>query len=123
MRRTAIAAGLIVLLCLGLGLSAFAWVSRAVAHVEPSVICMSQRARTQLTTGTFDAAHQDMIVIKTINFQAGVPRGHLWWHVRGEMIRLTYLAFWSRTDRATIFHRLAPRLKACPSNVGFSGER
>jgi hypothetical protein len=117
MRRAVIATGLIALLCVTLALSSFLWVSRAVDRIDPWPTCLSERDRHQWAVGNFPAAQQDRIVAMVINFQQGVPRSHLWWHLRGAVIHRTYLTFWSRDERALIFARLAPRMRACPAGL------
>jgi hypothetical protein len=120
MRRVGIAIGVIVLLCCALALSSWVWVSRAVAQVEPSTICLSQRHRSQIEDRTFPPRQQDIIVTKTMNFNKGEGASRWWWHLRGAAIHWTYLAFWQRGERAIIFDRLAAQMKTCPAGRGSS---
>ena len=117
MRYIARGLGLTVLLCVIVTLLLFAWVRDAVASVEPSAICLSERTRSAVANGTFPLAQQDLVVTNTIGHQKGVPRNKLWWHLRGWAIQTVYMTFWSDEERRGVFKSLEPDLRTCSSGL------
>ena len=113
MRHMARGLGLTVLLCLIATLLLFAWVRDAVANVEASAVCLSERTRSAVANGTFPLAQQDLVVSNTIGHQKGVPESRLWWHLRGWAIQTVYMKLWSNEERRGIFKSLEPDLRTC----------
>jgi hypothetical protein len=118
MRRVGIAIGVMTLLCCALALSSWVWVSRAVANVEPGMMCLSQRHRSQVAGGTISRRQQDIIVTRTMAGRMGAAKSNLSWHLRGALIHWTYVVFWSGEERSGIFDRLAARMEVCPGRMG-----
>ena len=90
------------------------WVDRALANVgQPSPLCMAQSDRERIAAGTFWPDRRDYLITKSLNFQQGVPRNMIWWHLRGAAIHLTYVTFWSSGKRNEIFDQVTSRMRDC----------
>lgn len=114
MGRFALVGSLVVGVCAVGSLAAVVWVDRALAAVQisPNKLCMTSEDREKIASGDFPMVFQDTFVAKAINFDQGVPR-MAWWHLRGATIRLTYVTFWSPSERADEFIRLTSRMPDC----------
>lgn len=100
--------------CAGSVLGMIAWVDGALSAASQNPrLCMAQKDRQAISNGTFRLDRRDALVSRWVNYAQGVPRGAAWWHLRGAAIHLTYRVFWSPSERAGVFGRLASEMRDC----------
>ena len=115
MRRLARVAVAVITVFFLIGVFAVLWVDRALANIgQPSPVCLAESDRKRIAVGTFWPDRRDSLITKSLNFQQGVPKTMLWWHLRGAAIHLTYVTFWSSGKRNEIFKQVTATMRVCP---------
>lgn len=116
MRRLGLIAAFVALVCAAATVGAVLFVDRALAAPPRTHnLCLDKNVREKIASGRSSEEGQDALVTKSLNFDQGVLRSKVWWHLRGAAIHATYVTFWSSERRTREFNRLAAEMRDCPA--------